>query len=448
MSSLQKDRGNAPSRGQVVRVGIGVAVLSLAAAIYVPHVTHTISTDAIINARAIAIVSPIEGMVTMAPPADGMRVSAGAILAEVENRAVDRAHFHELQAEAGVLRERVAAQRQLLDDFIDLRRSLEETRNRYQTARAQRLENLIAEAGAEAQAAEASAREQLSDLERKRILHERGTISAAAIEAVQARATRTQAEADRTRLAIRRMRDELQSVRQGVFVSEERNDVPYTQQRIDEIAIKQVEIAAQIREQQTRIAEVERVLGVERERLKERALVQLAAPRDGIVWRPQVVRGSRVAPSGEVMTLIDCSELFVNVKIRGRHFEAIRPGDEAQVRVVGSDILQVARVRDLRAMATADRSDRFAAALPEVHGDEVLVTLHLDRDSNQGIAGQYCNVGRGVEVKFMRDLGVVDRMATRVASLFGADPATMAAGVMPAAGPVTMPPTARAEDVR
>ena len=79
--------------------------------------------------------------------------------------------------------------------------------------------------------------------------------------------------------------------------------------------------------------------------------------------------------------------------------------------------------------------------------DEVIVTLHLDRDRNQGMAGQYCNVGRSAEVKFMRDLGLVDRVATRVAGLLGSGPDALAR-IVPAAGPAPAWTSARSKRPR
>ncbi len=91
-------------RGQAYRVTWGLVLLAIVIAIYAPHLAYNISTDAVINARVIPVVSPIEGVVTKAPPADGAAVRAGAVLAKIENRAVDRGRLRSLRAEAGSLR--------------------------------------------------------------------------------------------------------------------------------------------------------------------------------------------------------------------------------------------------------------------------------------------------------------------------------------------------------
>jgi len=408
-------------RGQVFRVTLGLVLLAIVIAIYAPHLAYNISTDAVINARVIPLVSPIEGVVTKAPPADGTAVRAGAVLAEIENRAVDRGRLRSLRAQAGSLRERVAARHQLNADLEEMRATLETVHAEYQAGSVARLEILLEQARAGADGSAAAAREAERDHARMADMAGSGAVSDNELDRAESRAAQARADAARARLDIERLTTELASVKRGIYVAEERNDVPYTQQRIDEIHIRRAEVAAQVREHTALLAEIEESIAVEETRVNERASVVLVAPRDGIVWRPRVIQGSRVVANSEVVRLIDCDDLFVSVRLHQRHFEDIRLGDTVSVRLVGNSDSQPALVRDLRGMGASEQDDRFAAPTPPIRSDEFLVTLQLDARRDWGRSSDYCGVGRSAEVRFDRHFDWFDAVAARLARLFSLD---------------------------
>ncbi len=158
------------------------------------------------------------------------------------------------------------------------------------------------------------------------------------------------------------------------------------------------------------------------------ASVRLLAPRDGIVWRPRIVKGSRVAAKSEILTLIDCADLFVSVKLHQRHFEDLRLGDTVIVRLVGDGDTQTAWVHDLRGMGASDSGDQFAAPIPPVRNDEFLVTLQLNMQQDLGRASDYCNVGRSAEVRFDRDFSWFENVIAQITDLLSWDSAKAGSG--------------------
>ncbi len=408
------------TRGQLIRIGVGLLLLALGGSIYGPHLTHTIGTEAVINARVIPVVSPIEGFVTIAPSTVGSSVHAGMVLAEVEDPTIDRSRLQDLKSELATLVARVAALERLHRDLDDLRGSLEATRERYRKASVTRLTILLEEARAAAKAAAALARHSASHWARLAELRDTQTVSVAAFERAESDVAGAEASAKAAALAVQRTAADLAAVRSGVFVAEERNDVPYSQQRIDEISIRQAEITAQIPVLRKRTAEVRTSITVESERLARRSHARIVAPKDGIIWRPQVVKGSRIAAGGRLMSLIDCADLFIIVKLHQRYFDEIRPGDVAQVRPLDSEEAQEAHVRDLQGMGASDRADLFAAAIPTLQQNEFLATLRLDPGPNTSSSPNYCHVGRSADVRFRRKFRLVDWVESQVAELIGA----------------------------
>lgn len=387
----------------MVRIGLGLGLVGLGLAIYTPYLFNTISSSAVINAVVVPVLSPIDGRIVDPPPTAGSFVAAGAVLARVENHVVDRGTLAQLRIDASTLQERAISVRQQMADLQGLRDNLIRAGTGFREASVERLELQLKEAIAQRDMAQATLRETEQDFARQSILRQKGTVSEAAVERSQGQLTRARAEADRSKWYVRRVEQELEAARHGIFVAQDRNDVPYSQQRIDEISIRMVELAAQLRELEGRRHEVERALTAEEHRNADRSAVNLISPIDAVVLRRPVERGSWVAVDGLALSLIDCQHLFVTVSLHGRHFERIRPGEVAQVRLTGSDETVSARVRELRGIGASDPNDRLAALPPPVGPNEFLVTLDLDPAIAKSHSA-YCHVGRGAEVRFPAEI--------------------------------------------
>lgn len=384
--------------GRYLRAGIGVALLGLGAAVYLPHALYTISDQAVINARTVSLITPIEGVVARRLPEDGTFVATGDVLTVIENRAVDRSREQHLQSELHGLEQRLAALVDTDAELAQLSTALSGDLKAFRKASVARLETMVREAGADADSARAAAREASREAGRKRQLVAGGVVSVAAAEASEDRAARAAAEAERATLHVQRLSQELEAARKGMYLLEARNDVPYTRQRIDELAVRRIDIAAQRRELTARREATELALQAERNRLSLMARTEVVAPIDGIVWRPQISAGTWVAPSSPLVTLIDCRTRFVSVRLPGRSFERLQPGTGATIRVLGADRTESAVVQDVRGMGAKEQQDRLAAPIPELNQGELIaiLTLHSNATATEGRA--FCDVGRRVEV--------------------------------------------------
>src|SRR5579859_148400 len=385
--------------GRHLRIGLGIALLLAGASIYAPEILYTASSDAIVNARIVTISAPIEGRVATAPPTEGTVVAANAPLLTIENPALDRSRLIELESDRDKARNELAGLRRLSDVLDQELKGLEQQVAAYQAATVSRLESVARENQAEADGLRAAATAAQHEYDRKRLLLNAGVVSAAVLDQVEQAALRTRAEAEHAALAAKRAAQELTSARTGVYVGQDRNDVPYSQQRADELRVRQAEVAAQAAALAAHLAQFDQQIATETERTSRLSSVELRAPTAGVVWRPHVVASSAVGRETELLTLIDCSSLFVTATFSGRRFDDLRHGEPATVRVIGSDVAYAGTVVDVRAVESADREERFAAPLPKLGGRQVLAIIRLD-DAQAMASGNYCNVGRKVEVRF------------------------------------------------
>lgn len=388
------------SRGRAARILFGIAFLAIGVTVITPYLFNTISTDAVINARVIPLVAPIRGTIQSEPPKAGVQVRRGAVLVSIADPRVDRTEFDRLRLESAGLDERIAAQRQVLVELEALQHTLKINQLKFRTA----TEDVIAHRLAEANAALATAVSEYDRTEkqfqRRSRLRAKGFVSAAAMDAMIAAAERARQDVLRRRAERDGLATELRAVRDGVFADSGRNDAPYSQQRLDEITLRKIDVRAQIRELRIRTDEFRKALAVERTRFRNRSSATITAPIEGVVWRKIVHKGATVAPNERVISLLDCSNLILHVPLGERHFEDVRPGDTARVLLIGSSEEFTARVISLRGMGANRREELLAAELPPLGGDQFLVTLTIDGRDLTDRANRFCHVGRNAEVRF------------------------------------------------
>src|SRR5262249_59482553 len=74
---------------RLVKLAVGVALLSVAALTVYEHVVVRVSREAVINARIVSIRAPIDGVVTAAVGAPGATVRAGVAISQLQDTVAD-----------------------------------------------------------------------------------------------------------------------------------------------------------------------------------------------------------------------------------------------------------------------------------------------------------------------------------------------------------------------
>jgi multidrug resistance efflux pump len=385
--------------GRALRIALGLAILVTAAAIYGPDLIYTSSSEAVINARVIDVAAPIGGRIVQAPPAEGTVINAGTPLLVIDNPLVDRSRLIELEAAQTRVTAELVVQKRLVDELTNQISSLDQQMKDYLTATVTRLALALEEAEADATAAEASAVDAGHNYERKHALQAGTTVSLADIDQAQHAALRTKALADAARSTAKRVAAELDAAKHGVLVAADRNDVPYSEQRMDEFRERKAEAEVQVATLDARLGELNQEVTAERLRDARVTGADIKAPANGVVWRPLVAQGSAVAQDAPLLTLIDCSELYTTAVFSGRQFDDLYPGRTAVIHVSGTDQDYAATLIDARAVSGTDAQEHFAAPLPKLGDRQILAVLRLD--NAETLAKQkYCGVGRRVEVRF------------------------------------------------
>ena len=389
------------SFGWLARIGLAVALIAAGAAIYGPQLIYTTSSEGVLNARIITITSPIEGRIAAAPPAEGTVLSAETPVATVENPIVDRGRLVDLETTRARTASDLRSAKHLVEALTAQIGTLDDQKRQYLAATVTRLSLALKEAQADATAAAATAADTRHNYERKRSLQIAVTVSAADVDQTRQAAIRAEAIAARARFTAQRLGEELDAAKKGVLVGADRNDVPYSQQRVDEFRFRKSEAEAQVAALTTQLEQLDEQLVAERTRAASLASSVLQAPVPAVVWRSLVTNGSAVARDAEVMTLINCAQIYATATFTARHFDDLYPGRRANVHIVGTNADYPATVVGTRAMQAPSTEDRFAAPLPKISDGQLIAILRLD-DPGSLTSTNYCNVGRRVDVRLTR----------------------------------------------
>lgn len=391
-----------------VRITVGILLLLGALMVLWPRLTGYTSLDGTVNARISIISAPIDGTVTVTPPKIGTPLQAGAELLGIRNDRVARTTEVQLQAELKAAKERLVAIEGQRAQLTTLNQALRDRLREYHDANVENLtheiairEQRISTAAAQQQAAEA-------DLVRKQRLGATGIVAEVAVEQARAASITAQNQGLIAKAELNRLSQQLEAVKRGVYIGEGRNDVPYSQQRSDEITIQLADLQLREQDLKARIAQLETQEDEERTRNRTLSYATLRMPFEGVIWRNNVVEGSHVIAGNDLLQVLDCRDLFVDILVSETEYDEIRPGRNAQVRLLGrSDVLD-GQVLSARGSGAVVADVVLAAQPPQSRGNDARIRVGLPESALNTDYSNFCHVGRSVQVRFRtRSLPIV-----------------------------------------
>ena len=387
----------------MVRIGLTLAVVGVVVWTVAPYVTNRVSTSAVVNAPLSPIVAPFNGRVAAPSKPTGARVRPGEQLLEATSERTDRRYQRELEARVRTLESRleaVARQRAGLQRTADeLGRRLE----RYRAHRVAGLRHEVAQTRAELEAARAEAERARAALTRSAELRAKGLTPEADHDVREADARIAGARIAELSARLDRLSVDLEAARAGSFVRAGAHDVPYSQQRADEVAIKLGGLARTKARLQAELAGARSQLAEERARRARSEAFQPTAPVHGVVWTASGAAGDPIATGQVVLQVADCEQRFVQVAVSESHFESIRAGDIARVQLKGSARTLRAPVIAVRGAGARNEHPNLAASVPAAERGQLRVLVSLEGVGLDRAAGSFCQIGRTAEVYFSRD---------------------------------------------
>lgn len=385
---------------RAVRIGVGLALLALGLIVVLPTITGYTSLDGIVNARLWIVVAPIEGTVVTAAPPAGTPLPAGEHLLSIKNERVNLYQLSEFSAELKATQDTLNALALQEKELVSLRDDL---RQRFDSFREAMIRNIDRELVAQQErigASEARAEERKSEFARKQKLQVSGHLSESELDRTRAAEDIAQHELEGSRNELDRLKRKREAAQKGIFIEEGRNDVPYSLQRVDEVTIALVTLASRRDELEARVVKLRKQIADEGERTRKLGFASLRSGISGVMWRNYVVQGSHVVVGQELLSILNCENLFVDIIVHEVNYDDIYPDRDAEVRLLGRDKSIPGRVLFVRG-SRADFEDKILAATPpRSDGKYAKIRVELPPSDLNNDSQNFCQVGRTAHVRF------------------------------------------------
>lgn len=386
---------------QPVRLGFAALLAVTAVVAIAPSLYSQSSLDAVVNTHYVAIHTPIEGSVVSETLSPGQRIGKDQVIAQIRNDRLNRGVLQELTTEYEGLRARVAALEGQRKTLTELRGDLDRRRQDHLGYEISYLGHEITEARARLNAQKAEQANLKGIMNRKMSLAQNGWASTQAYETAIYSYQAATAQSESLTARINVLESQLKAARSGILLGDGRNDVPYSNQRIDEIDMQAADLTSRIVEQSQRIGDLSRQIGVEKERLARAEEAQLTSPFDGIVWRQFFTKGNDVVVGSEVAQIADCDHTFLDITTKENAIDDIAIGDAVRYRLIGSADYHAGTVSAATGSGNSLQDRTLAAKVDQEPGDaRVFVAISatdIDPDHSN-----FCQIGRKAEVRFSR----------------------------------------------
>ncbi|MDC7744609.1 HlyD family secretion protein [Rhizobium binxianense] len=388
---------------RITRIVVGLLLLAIVTVVSLPTITGFTSLDGTVNARFAVVNAPIDGTIAEELLKVGSPVKAGQSLAEIRNTRVNRAILTSLEADRNTALDRVAALKKEREELSALREELSARLEVYKQTTIANLEREVEILRKKVEVSQAQDLVAQVDLNRRVQLESKGILTQKLVEAARAAGAATGGEVEISNLTVDQLQQRLNAVRQGIFVfGDGQNDVPYSRQREDEVVVRINDLNSRIAENETKATEVQKQLIEEGNRVGSLESATAIAPFDGVVWSRSIVNGSNVVVNDELMRLLDCRELFVDILVPEVSYDEIYPGLVAQVRLFGRNDVFKGTVISVRGSSASVETDSFAASLPPSTQRNARIRVRLDPSVMNDDFANFCQVGRTVQVRFSK----------------------------------------------
>ncbi len=386
------------SKGQIVRLTVALAIFVIAIWQLAPLSVSDIRPNGVVNAKLVTIQAPISGQLVRAIPDVGEPVSAGSIVTRITDDTEPQALLAQLDGEYQLLRSRKTALVEKLSTLNGLRRELGERVREMVTGSMESLHYKMLEAAARQKGWMSVVKERDLSLARQKTLLADGHVAKARVEEAESLLEQAQQEVERARADEERYRKESGALEKGVFVGDGQNDVPYSQQRLDEVVLAIADLNVQLTETNGRMASLEKQLRDESARAGRRESMLVRSPIDGLIWRRMATELATVTKNNDLAKILDCSDIRIEVPVDESLSDRMEIGAVVSVRLQGSPETFEGIISGVIGTRAVSPELEYAALPPLLKKDEVLLVVNIPDSGFEDRPETFCNVGRRAEV--------------------------------------------------
>jgi multidrug resistance efflux pump len=238
------------------------------------------------------------------------------------------------------------------------------------------------------------------DLQRFAILARAGVEAPVRIEEYRRAFIENESESrTAARVASRSLIDK-EAAQKGYFLGEAVWDVPYTQQRLDEIDLLSEQLRLRAQVLNAELAEANERLARERSRLEQLRQVTVYSQSAAVVSALFAGNGFEVIKGDPLVEILDLSRTYVEATFPERKYEQLSRGGEVHVSFAGSAALLRGTIVFIQGPGATDQAQTNGARLWSVAKDELVLKVAIEAEDLQRAYGPAPQIGRRAQIVF------------------------------------------------
>jgi len=375
---------------------LGAALVLFGAACYalISAFGSVVSDNAVVSAYTVSVRTPIAGYVSGLHAKVGTPISTEAILAWVDEPRIDDQRRIDLINQLQHDRAELSAWEQERNQLTQQRTALLDRAAERNRSEVLYLNLQAAEAERQVRLREAARDYANRDRDRTEALGRTGNAAPAQVDKVRALADQADRDAEAALFRLAYLRVQAEAAGRGLLLENGSNDVPYSSQRADEIAVRLAEIERQIAALSTAGQETATRLDAEQNRIALLRHADLNAPSSGILWKLGASEGEHLGANDVVAQLVNCDSVFVLAAIAQDRVPDVAVGGLARIRLSGENADRTGRVISVTGESNLNNDRNLAAAPVPQRSASAMARIELPVDGGN----TRCLVGRTARV--------------------------------------------------
>jgi multidrug resistance efflux pump len=399
-------------RSRTARLITALTLIAVSIWAFLPYAVYRVAPSAFVNASLKRVTAPISGKLAETLPQKGEFLSEPSSVPLIDARSPDRTSLLNLQRQRVLAKRNSELARSQLKEIVELDTTLSNRVSAYLSATIAHLQREIGETNAERKGCWQEL-EQLRDVSsRMNQLTKSGYASQIRRSTALAKQEQTLTRCNVADAHIGKLEVELKAARNGVFLGDGLNDVPYSQQQRDQLVLRRQQLETDILKEDLRFSELEAAIEAEQMRFTSANTYRLQLPARHVVWSMEASPGTAVTEGQTILYLANCETRFLAVELQARDFDQINIGDTAYVRLVGDKMWHKGSVHSVLGSAARTEDMLLAAKLPAAGPGKITIELRIPPDAFPSKGSTYCGIGRLAEVRFQRvSFGFLDKVS-------------------------------------
>jgi multidrug resistance efflux pump len=319
----------------VLTLAAAVGLLVISASLWFQF-TRVRAREAIVEVRTLTLKSPIEGLISSLDVQAGGKVKQGATLFQVTNTRVPKPRVGDLQIELSAAQTRLRTIQQQLDRagrVLDVANRDFTQQSALQISRQR--EELSALIRKREQALQESSFAE-RNYARRNHLYIQGAIAFDEVDRAATTLAQARQEVSLSENRINAQQRVLDAAQKNLTLIATRGGAdPETFRRDSQIELEEVE--DEKKAQILRIEELQKQLAQANKEYEIKRFADVVSPIDGVVWTIDHHAGSSIKEQETVLSLLDCSDRWINTYVREGDIKNLYIGQRAEIVLYGSE---------------------------------------------------------------------------------------------------------------